>query len=308
MQPYALSPESQSTASVYEEVFFTLTMTRVLPEGAKHTATFDALGQEGLKVLDDERKLGEAILTAQAGVQAADVLLNRFVDRLSGVLAGFGEGRPGTRAYELFFGDRPPSSLKRFVLGEQLEIMRGWLAKLDAASQASLKALAPDLKKLIEGADAAKAGLVDARAKLQAFRQTGSRKAYFDKANATRRAAYGELSKLPFEKPELQLGADFADQFFRLGPRGDRPEPGDPLAALRAEITEAEQALAGRRQELADLEAQALRDAQDAAARAEKEKKLAELEAQSAAVKAEKEALSKELGRSGGRRPPGRRK
>lgn len=294
MPPFVLNLETQSTRSVYEECFYSLTMTRILPEGAKHAPTFEALCTDGLKVLDEERKLEEAALLAQAQIQAADLLLNRFVDRLLGVLAGLGEGRPGCPAYELFFGDRTPSALKRFVLGEQLEAMRGWLSKLDAAA-AALKALVPDLKKLVEGGDTAKAGLVEARAKIQAFRQTGGRKAYFDKVNAARKAAYGELSKLPFDKPELHLGADFGDRFFRPGPRTEIPGSDEALSLARADITELERALTERRKDLADLELVAQAEAQTAAERAEKEKRLAELATQAETVAREQAALTREL-------------
>lgn len=294
MPPFVLNLETQSTRSVYEECFYSLTMTRILPEGAKHSATFEALCADGLKVLDEERKLEEAALLSQAQIQAADLLLNRFVDRLLGVLAGLGEGRPGCPAYDLFFGDRPPSALKRFVLGEQLETMRGWLAKLDAAA-AALKALVPDLKKLIEGGDAAKAGLVDARAKIQAFRQTGSRKVYFDKVNSARKAAYGELSKLPFDKPELHLGADFGDRFFRPAPRSESATGDDALLAARSDVSELERTLTERKKDLASLEAAAQLEAQAAAERAAKEKRLAELAAQAATVAREQAELTREL-------------
>ncbi|MFO0578518.1 MAG: hypothetical protein U1A78_31320 [Polyangia bacterium] len=301
MPPFVLNLEIQSTESAYDECFFSLTMTRILPEGAKYAATFEALCADGLKVLEEQRKLEEAALLAQAQIQAADLLLNRFVDRLLGVLAGLGEGRSGSPAYDLFFGGRAPSSLKKFVLGEQLEIMRGWLAKLDAAAPV-LKALAPDLKKLIEGGDAAKAGLVDARAKIQAFRQTGSRKGYFDKVNSARKSAYGELSKLPFDKPELHLGADFGDRFFRPGPRSDVPAGDEALLAARSDIAELERALGERKKELVSLEAEAQARAQEAAARAEKEKRLAEIAAQSETLAREQAELTRELGPRRGRR------
>lgn len=305
MSPYMLNPETQSTRTVYEESFYTLTMARIVPEAGKHAAAFEALCTEGLKVLDDERKLEEAGLLAQAQVQAADLLLNRFVDRLLGVLAGLGEGRPGTPGYELFFRERPPSALKKFVLGEQLETMRGFVAKLEGSGAAALKALAPDLKKLIEGGDQAKAAVTEARSKLQLFRQTGARQAFFDKANSTRRAAYGELSKLPFDKPELHLEADFGDRFFRVGPR-PAPLDGDPIEAARAEIAATERELAEQKQALVALEALALAEAKEAEERAAKEKRVAELSAQAESVAREKAVLTKELGSK--RRPARRRR
>mgnify|MGYP006888939251 CR=1 FL=1 len=129
-----------------------------------------------------------------------------------------------TPLYKRLFSDQRPSTIKRPILGAQLELMRDWVSPLSAAIQPALTALAPLLTAAIKAADDAIAAGRTADQQLTDFLEVGDCKALLDKANALRKATYGKLAELVHDKPEAHLPADFADQFFLQESRWSAPD------------------------------------------------------------------------------------
>ena len=88
-------------------------------------------------------------------------------------------------------------------LGVQLEAMRPWSHSLVTSDFPALKAMAPELDHLISAADKAVTSRTDTRNQIRKFRDVGARRQVFEKVNAARKKAHGDLAKLAIETPGL---------------------------------------------------------------------------------------------------------
>ncbi|MFO0574034.1 MAG: hypothetical protein U1A78_08555 [Polyangia bacterium] len=234
------------------------------------------------------------LVAAQARTEAkkvqADGVLNRLVDQSRAALLTLSDNNRDTPLYKRLFGDQRPSTIKRPVLGEQLERMRGWVAPLQTATQPELTALAPLLTTAIKAADDAVTAGRTAEQQLTDFLEIGDCKALVDRANALRKATFGKLAELVHSKPEAHLPADFAEPFFLQESRWSAPGRDELLARIARNDRQNER----MRQQIKELEEQAAiaekneRAAQADAVRAElaaATKRRAEEQAREAALK-----------------------
>jgi hypothetical protein len=188
-----------------------------------------------------------------------------------------------------------PSELKRPVLGAQLVTMAGWISTLEKLEQPALRDQGQTLQPLVQKGKEAEAGLKLAVQELEDFYTLGAQKELVDRLNAIRSRSHGMLKELRHARPDLNLPADFAEQFFLREERSRGPT----LVSQRKTVERLEKQLERQREILGRLEgeAEAALEADQAAARAELERELAEVEEQRR-LAAEREAeLRKQLGR-----------
>jgi hypothetical protein len=273
------------------EIIHTLDQLTANPHTQSHIAAFEGLRDDWGAVFAEELALRDSLSAVNARVLTVDAQLNALASRVSkAVLTLTGDDRAHP-LYVVFFKKKSLSDFKRPILGAQLDAMRGWVPELTSSAEPTLSALAVEVGAAVTAADEA----VNARSLLETkiafFRETGSRKKLFDKANALRKQVYGELSKLTHEK--LGLTAGFANLFFRHesgGGNGD--EEAVTVDSLRADIAGLEAQMLAKQASLAELEAAIEEQAKAEAKKAAEQAALAELE-RAAAEALQKVAIAK---------------
>ena len=81
-----------------------------------------------------ERALRRAILSAQAQCAGVDRRLDGWTDRFHNALLIATNNRRNVADYTRYFGGKPPSVLKRPVLGAQLQTLTGWVTSIKGSS------------------------------------------------------------------------------------------------------------------------------------------------------------------------------
>ncbi|MFO0602508.1 MAG: hypothetical protein U0324_05000 [Polyangiales bacterium] len=193
----------------------------------------------------------DAQTAAQVDVALADEALDAHVDEFAAdVLAASGGDRQGPR-FQLYF-PVAPSTLKRPVLGEELEAARRWNTLLADETDGSLRAHADRFAAEVKDADDAVAARAAADAKNAAFRSVGAGAAWVKGAFELRERVWTELDRRRAHDPDAKLPREWASRFFR--PRPVAPET-EAERAARAAAREKErhdrEAAAARRKELA---------------------------------------------------------
>ena len=286
---------NQSLEVVYDEVFFTQAATAADPDAAKHSPSFELLlSKQWQPALDKERALRRAILSAQAQCAGVDRRLDGWTDRFHNALLIATSNHRNVADYTRYFGGKPPSVLKRPVLGAQLQTQSGWVASIKGSSVPQLAMLGAELETLVAEGHKAEEALREARAKMKAFRAVGERKALFDQVNSLRQATYGTLATLVHEQPKKRLGSDWPASFFRH----DSPERLTPEAeklVLIEELATLRTTSADKERRLAELLAAEQREAEQAAQRRLAAAKLQELESRARATDTEALTLRAEL-------------
>lgn len=232
---------------------------------------------------------------ARAQVTAADADLDLFTDAFNNLVKTVVGNDSNAELYRRFFHPKRPSELKRPVLGEQLTTMAGWLTTLATLETPALVEQGEALQPLVQRGEAAQAALRLAVQEEEDFLTLREHKALVDELNAARGRVYGQLQELRHARPDLNLPADYAEQFFLRAERSRGPT----LEAQRKKVERLEKQLERQREILDRLEDEAEAEAQarDAATRAEIERELAQLEEQRR-LAAEREAeLRRRLGR-----------
>jgi hypothetical protein len=241
------------------------------------------------------------MITADEHIDYLAVAIAATVDALTG------RDRDAPR-YLRYFGDGPPSKLRRPVLGEQLAVMRTWVPSLTAEdAPPALRPYGGQLGARVAEADQA----VQARSEAQRRRadfELGPRKAFVDRFNAQRQAIYGQLGELTHARPELGLASNFATPFFMRDTRNRQlglSELEQSILRQRERLQRQEAELARRleeedlaeqqraAQELAEVEAE-LSAAGDELAAAERQR--AELAARVAALREQKNGSDRPAG------------
>jgi len=205
--------------------------------------------------------------------------------------------RGKSAATALLFGEWRVPSMKKPVLGDELEVCRAWPKHLAEAPSPALQALAPLVSAAVADADAVVQALTDAQNANREFRLTGERKKLIDDVNSLRTSTYAFLKGYAIEHPELNLPSDFASEFFRKYRKSSRTT----IEALDEQIVSLEADVAALRDQRALLVA--ARDA-ETKLRAETDKKAKQTqleEAQKAEAEAAKRVLDlkSELGKLG---------
>jgi hypothetical protein len=279
------------------ELTFTSAQLEANALSASFAKAFADLTTEEQKAIARQFELVAGQARTEAKQVQADGALNRLVDQTRAALLTLSDNNRETPLYKRLFGDQRPSAIKRPILGEQLERMRGWVAPLQTATRPELTALAPLLTTAIKAADDAVTAGRTAEQQLTDFLEVGDCKALVDKANALRKATYGKLAELVHSKPEAHLSADFAEQFFLQESRWSAPGRDELVARIARNDRQNER----MRQQIKELEEQAAlaekneRAAQADAVRAElaaASKRRAEEQAREAALKTQLDQLT----------------
>lgn len=256
------------SSAVQQEIIVTMVLLEADTLVVHLAAAFDTFyNQKWLPVVVQETALLVEAYRADAQVDVTDVGLDDFVDELDTVLLRRVAKDRTDPLYAYYFGKKRPHELKRPVLGGQLETMRSFIKPLKTSNDAELTALGQRLEVLVAKADEAVARQQAAAEAIKTFRTMGARKACIDELNALRKSTAGALSEMPHKYPEKHLPADYADRFFKRGPRRGKTAAKEVTSAeLKARIAEQDQILAALNTQLADVLA---KEEADARARAE---------------------------------------
>ncbi|UQA55551.1 hypothetical protein [Polyangium aurulentum] len=229
--------------------------------------------------------LRDKISRAESRVDGADDELDTFVDEVATTLLLTNNNDRSSAEYRQYMGSKQPSEIKRPLLGQELETVRGWIAPLQASPNALLQTLGARGEALVNEADAAVKALATAQQEYRAFRLTGEYSQFVEKLNADRKALYGALSKIPHGPEGKGLPGDFADRFFRHETRRNKKVTVD---SVQKQITTLEAQLQGLRATLDELKK---KEAEKQAASAERETLEAQLaQAEKLRAEAEKQA------------------
>lgn len=271
------------------EIIHTLDQLKANPLTSAHVAAFESLRDDWGVVFAEELALRDSLSAANARIFMRDAELNGLASGVSkGVLTLTGDDRSHP-LYIAYFKKKSLSDFKRPILGAQLDAMRGWVPELKKSDGPGLASLGAEVEAAVAAADEA----VNARTLLETqiafFREAGSRKRLFDKANAVRKQTHGELAKMPHET--LGLSAGFANIFFRHDSSAADEEV-VTVEILDAEIAALATQLAEKKAHRAELAAALEQQAKAEAEKAAELAALVELE-KAAAAAAQKVAAAK---------------
>ncbi len=184
------------------------------PLAVPYVTKFDAFQTDWFTTNTARIQLEIAAGKAQGAVAGADSALDDFVDTLDRTVLIAVKNDRTAPLYQLYFGLKAPSLLKRPILSDELTTCRAWIPSLQASPLAPVAALAPTLVTVVAAADAAVAQKLAADQAVKDFDTIGAKKALIDEYNALRKTAYGELAAMPHQNPTAMLPASFADRFF----------------------------------------------------------------------------------------------
>ena len=191
----------------------------------------------------------DAQLDAQVDVAIADESLDAAVDGFhTDVLASVGNDRTSPR-YRAWF-KMPPSELKRFVLGAELDAVRGWITMLDAETDETLCAHRAGLGACVEAADAAVTARAEADSRNAAFRGVGAYADYVRRVHEAREQVWSELERRRTHDTKNELPRDWPSRFFRPRPSQVSEEEKAARAAEKERERQAREAADARRKEL----------------------------------------------------------
>jgi hypothetical protein len=176
---------------------------------------FTNLLAEWQAVFGQYLSLLDMVTRAESRVDGCDDEIDIFVDNVSATLLLIYNNDRGSDEYKQYFGSEQPYVVKKPILDDELERVRGWIRMLKGSSHPLLKELSARCEALVKSADEAVAALATANEEYRIFRLTGEYSKFVDNFNATRKSAHGEISKLPHQAEGKNLPVDFADGFFR---------------------------------------------------------------------------------------------
>jgi len=235
--------------------------------------------------------LRDKISRGESRIDGCDEELDIFVDNVSTTLLLINNNDRGSAEFRQYFGSLRPNEAKKPTLGDELELVRGWIEPLKASSNPLLQQLGARAETLVAEADAAVVALATAQQEYRAFRLTGEYLQFVDRLNANRKATYGELSQIPHQPEGKNLPANFADRFFRHETRRNKKK--QTADSLQKQITALEGQLKKLRAALEDLEGKEVARVRAGAEReafqaelAEVDKTRAELEKKAAELRA----------------------
>jgi hypothetical protein len=255
---------------------------------------FDALITDWNKVNAVHVQLITALAQAIANAIAIDSKLNQIVDDLVHALTKAVPDKSDPQWYVFFKGD-DGSTVKRPILGDQLDRMAVWPSGLADSKHPEVNAIGVALLPLLPVAANAQGAVLLARQKLYEFKKTGAWSKHIESSNAVRASVYGDLLKIPFNNPAAKLPGDYAELFFlhdtsRRGAKKVKSsqEIQDEIDALHVQI----EALEADKKIRVEEEAQ---EAQEAAAKAKAKEDLAALKKQDKENAKKKKELEKKL-------------
>ena len=272
-------PYSLGLTDLLEESAYTVARLAALPLSASLAKDFDGFRTDCRKALLDELDLIESLAKARALVHGVDWQLDRMLTAILNALLTAVHNDKDAALYRRFTGGERPSRISRPILGEQLELMAGWVDVLAAQPQPELKALAAPLEKLIKAGQQAEGDHARGKGALTTFQTLGARKNLVDQLNGLRKVTYGKIAEIVHKNAAENLPSDFPETFFLREDRSPEPTLQSVDSGI-ARLTEQLKKQQGLRAELVS-------------AIAEQERKRAEADQQLAAQEAA--ALEKEL-------------
>lgn len=291
MSARILNPRS-SILTLLLELRYTISRCQADPRAAFVVPVFQPLRDECAVVQQQEFDFLERLSNAQASVDISDENLDDFGSRLSKAVLTITKDDRSHPLYQHFFGKKPISVFLRPKLGVQLEAMRPWSHSLATSDFPALKAMATELDHLISAADKAVASRTETQNLIRKFRDVGARRQLFDKVNAARKKADGDLAKLAIETAGLPSA--YADGFFRSAPTVD--DVNEPTVdSVTQDIGDLETKLAAAKEQLTTLQAAAALAQKLADEKASDEAQLASLDKQAADLEKQKAALKQKL-------------
>jgi hypothetical protein len=279
-----LIPLEASLSAILDANSFTLGELSSHPLAVPFVTQFDAFQTSWFATMQARTLLLIAAGKAQGVVSAADNALDDFVDTLDRTLLIAVKNDRSAPTYQLYFGLKAPSLLKRPILADELTTCRAWIPSLQASPVTAIAALAPALVTVVATADAAVAGKLAADQALKDFDMVGGKKTLVDAFNAVRKTAYGDLSALPHQNPAAMLPASFADRFFSHDSHTGVAALTNPKD-VQARIDSLGTDLAAAQAQLATLEAKAAAKAAQKAAEQQAAAALAQAKLDEAAAK-----------------------
>ena len=263
-------PPTTSILELLEERAHTEARLAAYPLTAAWAKDYQPIRADLIKGLTREVELHEALAKARALVFFTDSLLDKALIVIVNTILSLVQNDRQDPLYVRFVGGEAPSRLARPVLGEQLKQMKDWAELLQGSAHPELKALHPELDKLVTQGIDAEAGHAKAKQDKETFATIGEHKTLVDAMNALRKATYGKLAELVHTAAGQNLSGDFAEMFFLR--ESAKPEPSldsvdqninrlteqlKKQTTLRAELAAAADAQQKRR---AEAEAKLLRD------------------------------------------------
>jgi hypothetical protein len=187
---------------------------------------------------------------AQIRVEMTDEALDEHVDEFAPLVLDAAGGDRSSAHYRMYFA-MAPSELKRFVLGEELDVIRGWVTMLSSEASAALRKHGTRFASEVANADEAVAERAIADAKNNAFRATGSYATYVERVREARDHAWLELERIRATDKTEKRPREWTNRFFAaLAPEASTTER-KARAAERAKEREERDAAAERRKVLA---------------------------------------------------------
>lgn len=276
------------------EIRYTISRCQADPRASFCLQGFQACRDECAVVQNQELDLLERLSNAQASVDIADEDLDDFASRLSKAILTITKDDRTHTLYLHFFGKKSISAFIRPKLGIELEAVKAWAESLATSPFPALQAMASEVAGLVVAADKALSARAETQRQIRHFRDVGARHQLFDKVNAARKKAAGDLAKLAIETPGLP--SDYGDSFFRSAPVAeDVDEP--TIDSVKEDIGILETKLVSARGLLVTLEAAAADAKKAADEKASDEALLAVLEKEEAALAKKKANLKAKLGK-----------
>lgn len=233
---------------VLKEYYYSLSKLRAHHLTKSLLTEFEAFEERIHEVFWQERELEKRRAIAQAMIEFADDNLDVATDGISNTILVITKNDRGSALYRRYFGDKPPSVLKRPVLGSQLETLRSWIPSLKASPHPQLQVYGVLLEKLVAEADKAIEEQKKVEQESKDFRELGEKKRLIDDFNSLRKETHDALDKIRRENPQENLPNAFADLFFRKSRTPSRPD-------LEQEIKEVRESIETMRQEITNKEA-----------------------------------------------------
>jgi hypothetical protein len=258
-----------------QEIYHTLARLRAYPFLSPQVLMHEALLTDLLSLQFQEDTLDLELLEAEVRMITADEGIDHLCIAIASTVDAITSRDRKSPLYLRYFGDAPPSKLRRPVLGEQLAVMRTWVPSLTAQdSPPALRPYGDQLATLVTEADQA----VQARSEAQRKRADfviGARKVFVDRLNAQRQVIHGQLAEVAHSRADLGLASDFATPFFVRDTRN-----------RQLSLSELEQLILRLRERLQRREAELARrlEEEDLAAQQRATQELAEAEAALSAV------------------------
>jgi hypothetical protein len=284
-EPITLRADDDSLTTLRDHWFFLLVRIMNEPLAIDLLPPLQAFGAQWDAVAAQEQLLEDDLTKADAAAVAKDRVLDVLSDQVTVGIHGSKKVDITLPEHKLYYGSKTPSRAKIPVLGPQLAMMGPWPQLLDEATKPALHVLATPAKKAVAEGVAAEQAITDAATASKKFKLDGERRQLFDSYNSLASTTYGALRAIVHDHPELALGLDWPDSFFRHRQRGRAPKT---VAQAEVPLKAAQKALDAAKKVYDELV-----EAEKAAEQAEAEEAAAQL-ALDQAKKESEEAAAKQ--------------